>query len=108
MKTDQKLTIWADNECMGVNQTYASYKESPFHTGLEEMTGVNVEWQCPTPGTPTSQAFNLMLASNTLPDIIFYPLIKDAQRYIDDKVIRDLSDLIILKFIGNILRKILI
>ncbi|MBE3100726.1 MAG: hypothetical protein IMZ47_00405 [Firmicutes bacterium] len=40
---DTKLTWWA-NEGFTLNAAYASYEDSPFHTGLSEMTGVDIEW----------------------------------------------------------------
>ena len=90
---DTKLTWWA-NEGFTLNAAYASYEDSPFHTGLSEMTGVDIEWQFPTTGTDPKQALNLMLASETLPDIIFASIMVDAERYMDEGVIRDLTDYI--------------
>ena len=59
--------------------------------GLEEKTGVKVDWQFPSAGTDATQAFNLMLAGDALPDIIVFTLYNDAQQYMDDGIIRDLS-----------------
>lgn len=90
LNTDKKLTVWSS--IMGPHKSYTDYTQSPYHTGLAEVTGVNVEWQFPTAGSDANQAFNLMLASDTLPDIIIHSFMNDADRYIDEKVIRDLTD----------------
>lgn len=90
MDTDQTLTVWSS--IVKPHTSYADYTESPFHTGLAEMTGIDVQWEFPTAGTDASQAFSLMLASDVLPDVIIGPMMYDAQRYIDEKVILDLTD----------------
>ncbi|MEA4889541.1 MAG: hypothetical protein VB070_08790 [Clostridiaceae bacterium] len=89
--TDITLTMW-NPQVASLHSSYTSYTESPFHTGLEEKTGIKVDWQFPVAGTDRTQAYNLMLASDTLPDIIVYTLFNDAQQYIDDGIIRDLTD----------------
>lgn len=90
VKTDKKLTVWS--YLMGPQKSYTSYTESPFHTKLAENTGIEVEWIFPTTGTDPAQAFNLMLASDKLPDIIIYNLANDADQYMDEGIIRDLTD----------------
>jgi len=88
---DKEITFWVGFN-FTLNEAYASAEESPFHIGLEEQTGIPINWQFPTTGTDSGQAFNLMLASDTLPDIIYYSLMTDAERYMEENVIRDLSD----------------
>jgi putative aldouronate transport system substrate-binding protein len=73
------------------NTAYGSAKESPFHTGLIDMLGVNIDWQFPTSGTDTNQAFNLIMANEKLPDVIYHGLMKDAERYMDEGTIYDLT-----------------
>ncbi|MGF7145118.1 putative aldouronate transport system substrate-binding protein [Anaerotaenia torta] len=92
VNTDQKLTVWS--YIMTPNKAYTSYTESPFHTGLAENTGIEVEWIFPTSGTDPAQAFNLMLTSDKLPDIIIYNLVNDADQYMDENIIRDLTGLL--------------
>lgn len=92
IETDQTLTVWSSN-IGALNPSCTSYTDSPFHIGLEEKTGVKVDWQFPTAGTDFAQAFNLMLAGDTLPDIIAYTILNSGQQYIDDGVLRDLSGL---------------
>ncbi|MDL2318331.1 hypothetical protein LJC74_04490 [Eubacteriales bacterium OttesenSCG-928-A19] len=83
---------WFASEGFGtVNDAYASPNDSPFHKGLSEMTGVNIDWSVPTAGTDSAQALNQVLASATLPDIIFGNLMTDAARHIDEGTIIDLT-----------------
>lgn len=90
IETDETITMW-NPQVATLHSSYTSYTESPFHMGLEEKTGVKVDWQFPSAGTDTTQAFNLMLAGDTLPDIIVFTLFNNAQQYIDDGILRDLS-----------------
>lgn len=90
LKTDQSLSVWSS--IMAPQKSYTSYTESPWHTGLAKETGVDAEWTFPTAGTDGAQAFNLMLANEKLPDIIIYSLANDADQYIDEGIIRDLTD----------------
>jgi len=76
------------------SQTVSSWRESPFHKGLAEASGIDVEWEFPSEGTDSVQAFNLMMSEKTLPDIICYGVRNDAQSYIDDDVIYDLTDML--------------
>ncbi len=87
--TDKKLTVWS--YIMVPQKSFTSYTESPFHSKLAENTGIEVEWIFPTTGTDPAQAFNLMLASDKLPDIIIYNIANDADQYMDEGIIRDLS-----------------
>ena len=90
IETDETITMW-NPQVATLHSSYTSYTESPFHMGLEEKTGVKVDWQFPSAGTDATQAFNLMLAGDALPDIIVFTLYNDAQQYMDDGIIRDLS-----------------
>ena len=54
-----------------LNSAYVSYEESPFFQGLAERTGIDAEWQFPTPGSNATQAYTLMLTEEKLPHIIF-------------------------------------
>ncbi len=90
-KMDTELTWWV-GQGYTLNEAYATAEESPFHTNLQEMVGVKINWQFPTAGTDGTQAMNLMLASDTLPDIIFNNLMKDIERYMEEGVVRDLTD----------------
>jgi putative aldouronate transport system substrate-binding protein len=88
--TNQTITWFASNGYLP-NTAYGSAKESPFHAGLQEMLGVKIDWQFPVTGTDTNQAFNLVMTNEKLPDVIFHGLMKDAQRYMDEGTIYDLT-----------------
>jgi putative aldouronate transport system substrate-binding protein len=91
MSGSAAISWWTDQYTLGGR--YASADESPFHSGLEKHIGVDINWIFPTEGTPASQAFNLMLADNTLPDIIAYNggIMTEGDQYIDEGVIMDLT-----------------
>lgn len=95
LDTQDTLTVWHNNQ-LNYSTEYASYDESPFHTGLAEVTGVEVEWQQPAAGVygaADDQAYNLMLTEEVLPDIIFaYTTTADAEQLINDGVIYDLTE----------------
>ena len=63
-----KLTYWmAIND--GAAKFITSYDENPAYQKVQENTGVDIEFIHPAAGTAT-EAFNLMLASGELPDMI--------------------------------------
>lgn len=90
IKTDKTLKIWSFSNRPA--SEYTDPSQSPFHKGLIEKTGVNLEWEWPVPGADNSQSFNLMLASGDLPDVIFYYL--NGQQLIDDGYILSLNEVI--------------
>jgi putative aldouronate transport system substrate-binding protein len=92
METEESLSIWASQ--LIPSQTVGSWEESPFHTGLSEQTGIYMDWTFPTSGTDANQAFNLMMAESELPDIIWHGVINDAETYIEEGILRDLTDLL--------------
>lgn len=89
-KKDVKLTWWV-GQGYTLNAAYSKAEDSPFHKGLAEKLGITIDWQFPTAGTDSTQAMNLMLASETLPDIIFNNIMTDSERYMKENVIRDLT-----------------
>lgn len=86
------LKLWTNQ--IKPQSSLASWHESPFHTGLEEKTGIKIDYTFPNPGTDENQAFNLMLSDNDLPDMIWFPYIEQAETLIEDGVLRDLTDLL--------------
>ena len=88
MQTDETLRIW-------VNFTptidLASMNDSEFKKYLEQETGVKIEFEHPPVGS-TAEAFNLLLASKDMPDIIIYSWRNgDADSHIDTGAITDLT-----------------
>lgn len=91
-KESKDVKIWSAK--LQPATEFSDWTKSPFHKGLEKATGVKVDWEFPTEGTDEAQAFNLMTSESQLPDIIQYPMDKQADMYIDDGVIQDLTDLL--------------
>lgn len=90
--TDETLTIWVGGHPTSVTATIA---EHAWYQGFAEKTGINLEWIEPTAGASAEQAFNLMIADKTLPDIIIYAEpVKNAAAYIADGIIIPLNDYI--------------
>lgn len=92
INTEQQLTLWTNQ--IKPSSTISNWKESPFHTGLAEKTGIDIDYTFPTSGTDEKQAFNLMLSNEELPDIIWYSFAADAESLLEDGIIRDLTDLL--------------
>lgn len=93
LKTDVKLTYWVDMGTV-IPQFYKSMNETPFTKELEKKTGVTVEYLHPALGQ-AGEAFNLMLASGDLPDIIetsWYDYPGGAEKAIADGHILKLND----------------
>ena len=94
LKTDKTITFY-DQGAINPHEKFSSWKESPFHTGLIEMTGVNIEFMMPTTGTDGGVYTNTLLADPTnLPDIMGVSWMNDASMYLEDEVIWDLTDYI--------------
>ncbi len=92
LDTDVELSVWHAN-FLKPNEAYTSYAESPFHNGLEDNTGVKIDWQHPATGTDVPTAFNLLLTEEKLPDILFMSLnTTQGQQMIDDGAIYDLTE----------------
>lgn len=64
------LKVWAEQTSKTLDNV-KSYAEIESFKELEKRTGVTIEWQHPASGQAQEQ-FNLMLASNQLPDMIYW------------------------------------
>ncbi|WP_284644539.1 extracellular solute-binding protein [Paenibacillus silviterrae] len=99
LNTKQTLTYWGLMGNSNMSNFYASLGESPFGKELAKRTGVQVNFTHPPQGQDREQ-FNLMVASNELPDLIetnwfnngVYP--GGSQKALNDKVILPLNDII--------------
>lgn len=90
-QTAESFSIWSNTTKPWTGYTDAS--QSPFHTGLNEKTGITWNWEWPAEGTDVSTAFNLMLAGDTLPDVIYYRANhRNASQYLQDGMIIALND----------------
>ncbi len=86
------LTLWTSG--LTTHADYVSEDESPYHVWVEEATGVDIEWQRPAVGAEANQAFNLMLSSGDLPDVIFHAnWTNNAETLIEDGIILTLDDI---------------
>ena len=71
------------------------YADNEWQKGLSERTGININWETPPAGSDVTQAFNLMIAGNDLPDIFYYSgLTSQATQLIEDGKIVSLNDYI--------------
>ncbi|SFL59330.1 putative aldouronate transport system substrate-binding protein [Paenibacillus sp. 1_12] len=99
LNTDQTLSYWGLMGNSNMANFFPSIGEAPFGKELAKRTGVQVNFKHPPQGQDREQ-FNLMVASNELPDMIetnwfnngVYP--GGAQKALNDKVITPLNDLI--------------
>lgn len=90
----QALQIW---ETLAPDQIVKNLAETPLYKEVAKRTGVQVSWIHPPKGQEREN-FNLMLASNELPDMIFYNWLVNfpggPEKAILDGVIQPLNDLI--------------
>ncbi len=91
LECEDTLDVWAD---ASVYAEYTSYKDQPFYNDLLKNTGVNAEFRFPPQGQ-SSEAFNLLIASGDMPDVIIYQWLwvpGGPQKFIDEGYIRPLND----------------
>jgi putative aldouronate transport system substrate-binding protein len=79
---------WLDLGTVPLNTRYTNGSESPFHRGLAEMTGINIEWIFPTAGTSGAQFWATLVAGGNLPDIIN---VRSDESLIDEGIIWDIT-----------------
>lgn len=93
LDTDVSLSIWTNR--LALNSECKDYTESPFHTGLAKVTGVDLEFQFPASGLSAKEAYNLLLTEDVLPDIIFRNFSNgtaELEQLYNDGVIYDLTE----------------
>ncbi|HPJ02924.1 MAG TPA: extracellular solute-binding protein [Candidatus Limiplasma sp.] len=90
MTTDQTISFYVGTGFVP-DSSFASSDDSPFHVNLQKMTGITIDWSYPTAGTDVDQSFNQLMSSTELPDIIFYNMMSDAERYMEEGAIIDLT-----------------
>jgi len=88
-----KLTMWTGKR-MPLYSEYVTADESPFHSGLEKNTGVDIEWQFLPQGGDEVTGYNLMLQDEKLPNIIIDLAIdtEEVARLLKNDMIYDLTD----------------
>lgn len=95
--SDEKITlkVWMQ---IGANQlgNMKDYGESEAWQKIEELTNVHIEWIHPTTGSE-KESFNLMFASDDLPDIIVttkdYQYSAGPEAAVEDGYYLDITDL---------------
>lgn len=91
LQTDKTIT-WYSQANLNPHEKYVDASESPFHTGLAEKLGVTIDWMVPTSGTDGNVYTNTLLADPTnLPDIMGVYWMDDANQYLEDGIIWDLT-----------------
>ena len=91
IQTGGSLRLWTSG--LAYHSDYASEEESPYHQWLEEFTGVDIVWERPAAGADSTQAYNLMIATGDLPDIIYKGgLPAEVETMLDDGVFIALDD----------------
>lgn len=84
------LSVWFAD--MVYSSTYTSQEESPMFQKIEELTGIDITWMEPAAGSDSATAYNLMVASGELPDVVWASQIAaNALTYLDDETIIDLT-----------------
>ena len=90
----KEISSFYDQSALNPHEKYADWTESPFHTGLSDMTGVDIQFIVPTTGTDGTTFTNTLMADPTnLPDIMGVQWMNDAELYLQDEVIWDLTPL---------------
>ena len=90
LDTDETFTLWSHR--LDLHPDCKDYTESPFHMGLIENTGVNIEFLFPTKGQTDKEAYNLMLTEIELPNIILASTSNsELSDFYNDGIIYDLT-----------------
>lgn len=89
----EDLTWWVQQN-FSLQSEFTDYTQSPFHTGLSEQTGVNIEWSFPAVGADKNTAYNLIWQEEKLPNIIFSNTVTvtEGDELLADGLIYDLTE----------------
>lgn len=71
--------------------------ESECFKAIEEDLGVNIEWQHPADGSSANDQLNLMIAANSLPDVVLWDwdaLPGGTAKYIKEKTLMPINDMV--------------
>lgn len=88
----EALTLWSTQ--VVPSSTVSSWEDSPFHAGLADATGIEVDWSFPSEGSDIHQEFNLIVSDTDMPDMMYYQFMGNADQHIDDGVLMDLTELL--------------
>lgn len=86
---------WYAQEAILPHEKFADASASPFHTGLAEQLGVTIDWSFPTTGSDGNTYTTTLLADPaSLPNIMQTQWMNNANQYLEDGIIWDLTDYI--------------
>jgi putative aldouronate transport system substrate-binding protein len=91
--TKIKLT-WYVQKNLELQSSYVTAEESPFHSGLTEMTGIGINWMFPAKGADLTASYNLILQEEKLPHIMSGDAFNstEATELMNEGLIVDLTD----------------
>lgn len=91
--SDVTLRIYVKDN-LTLSSAYTDFDDVPFIQGLEENTGINIEWESTPSGAESSTSYNLMLQEEDLPDIIMGGVCapEDIQELLEDGILQDISE----------------
>jgi len=95
VETDVTLTYWVQLH-NNINPNYTNLGDTPFYKELLKRTGIKVKFEHP-PSNAVAEAYNVMLASLDLPDIIEYNWTTypgGPEKAISDGIVTRLNDAI--------------
>lgn len=94
LNSDIKV-LWYAQDGILPHEKFKDASESPFHIGLAEKLGVSIDWLFPTTGSDGATFTTTLLADPAnLPDIMGVYWMNNANQYIEDEIIWDLTDYI--------------
>jgi putative aldouronate transport system substrate-binding protein len=102
-----ELNVWCSWGYSGNTTFLRDWNDAVGYKAVEEKTNVHINWIIPTDGSE-SEAFNIMMASNDYPDIIFNftnYYTSGLQHAVDNDIILPLDD-IIQQYMPNYLARI--
>ena len=90
-----KTVSWYVQDSFTPHEKFKDASESPFHTGLAEQLGVDIDWMFPTTGSDGGTFTTTLLADpSSLPNIMSVWFMDNANQYLEDEIIWDLTDYI--------------
>lgn len=90
LDTDITLSYWGGAP---FSDAYQSWTESPAHNSFIEAVGVDIDFQYVAAGADKNQAYNLLLADEEMPDMIYHFVNPaDGADLITDGIIYDLTE----------------
>ena len=95
LNSDKTIT-WYSQDSHNIHSDFADWHDSPFHVNLSKQVGVNIEWVLPTTGADGGVFTNTLLSDagsniGNLPNIMEAYFMNNANQYLDDEVIWDLT-----------------